>query len=241
MTAAFAVVIPARNEAASLPRVIAELRECRPDSAIVVVDDCSEDDTPRILRRLDVQWLRLEQHLGIGGAVRAGIRFARELGHDVVVRVDGDGQHRPTDIARLLARLSSADAAQGVRSANGAGYQARTATRLSQRVLASVLANITEQPVTDPTSGFWAFGPQAVHLLADHHPSGYPEPELRLLLHRNGLRVVEQPISMRPRLAGRSSLTPRRMSLAVARLLLTTVVAPLRPVVRRAAPLEVSR
>jgi hypothetical protein len=91
---------------------------------------------------------------------------------------------------------------------------------------------LTGRPVTDPTSGLWAFGPQAVALLADHHPSGYPEPELRLFLSRNGLSMVEVPVQMRARPAGHTSLTARRLGAAVARLLLHLVVVPLRTAVR---------
>jgi hypothetical protein len=66
---------------------------------------------------------------------------------------------------------------------------------------------LTRRPVTDPTSGFYALGPRAMRLLSEHHPTGYAEPELRLLLCRNELAVVEVPVEPRPRLAGRTSLT----------------------------------
>jgi glycosyltransferase involved in cell wall biosynthesis len=228
------VLIPARNEAANLPRVVEELRRCFPDVAILVVDDCSDDDTAAILPTLGVRWLRLEHHLGIGGAMRAGLRFARHLGYDIVVRLDGDGQHEPSEMARLLAPIRSceADAVQGSRYASDRGVTEPWLKRTSRRVLGTVLSQLTRGSVTDPTSGFWAFGPRAVHLLGDHHASGYPEPELLLFLHRNRLRVIERPTTMRPRLAGHTSLTARRIGPAIARLLLVTVVVPFRPIVK---------
>jgi hypothetical protein len=82
--------------------------------------------------------------------------------------------------------------------------------------------------VTDPTSGMWAFGPRAIRLLSRHHPTGYPEPELLLLLHRNGLRFEEIPIRMRPRTAGSTSLTWARKSVALGRTALAVMVVPLR-------------
>jgi glycosyltransferase involved in cell wall biosynthesis len=228
------VLIPARNEAANLPRVVGELRRCFPDVAVLVVDDCSDDETALILPTLGVRWLRLEHHLGIGGAMRAGLRFARHLGYDIVVRLDGDGQHEPSEIARLLAPIRSgeADAVQGSRYANDPGVTEPWLKRTSRQVLATVLSQLTRGSVTDPTSGFWVFGPRAVHLLGDHHASGYPEPELLLFLHRNRLRVIERPTTMRPRLAGHTSLTARRIGPAIARLLLVTIVVPLRPMVK---------
>jgi glycosyltransferase involved in cell wall biosynthesis len=232
------ILIPARNEAANLPRVVAELRRCCPDVAILVVDDCSDDETPDTLPALDVRWLRLEHHLGIGGAMRAGLRFAQHLGYDVVVRLDGDGQHQPSDIVRLLAPIRSgeADAVQGSRYWRDRTDSGPWLKRTSRRLLAMILTRLTGRSVTDPTSGFWAFGPRAVRLLGDHHASGYPEPELLLFLRRNRLRVVERPTTMRPRMAGHTSLTPRRIGPAVARLVVATVVVPLRPIVKIASP-----
>ena len=95
-----------------------------------------------------------------------------------------------------------------------------------------ILTILTRGRVTDPTSGLWAFGPQALAVLAEHHPSGYPEPELRLFLSRNQLRVVEIPVTMRERPAGQTSLTARRTTAAMARLIIHLLVVPLRGAVR---------
>jgi hypothetical protein len=228
------VVIPAFNEAASLPGVVVELSQQRPDLPILVVDDASDDGSGELLPTLDVRWLELGQHLGIGGAVRAGLRYARLQGHDTVVRLDADGQHIPDEIEHLLQALGDSDAVVGSRNRGVQGYVPSPGRRLVQRALAFALTRITRQPVTDPTSGFWAFGPRAVALLADHYPRGYSEPELRLFLHRNGLRVVEAPTKMRERRGGRSTLTLRRAIVALATTALVMVVVPLRGTVRTA-------
>ena len=224
------ILIPAFNEAASLPSVVAELRRHRPDLRLLVIDDASTDDTPSCLTKLGVPSLRLRQRLGVGGAMRAGLRYARSRGHDVVVRLDGDGQHDPSDIAALLEPIEAgvADAAQGSRYGGMHGYATPALLRGGQRMLAGCLTALTDQRVTDPTSGFWAFGTRAINLLEGHHPTGYPEPELRLLLHRNGLRTVEIPVRMRSRVAGRTSLDGPRAALALSRVLVTLVVVPLR-------------
>jgi hypothetical protein len=100
--------------------------------------------------------------------------------------------------------------------------------RMAQRLLARCLSALVGHAVTDPTSGFWALGPRAVRLLAEHLPTGYPEPELRLFLSRNALSVVEVPVDARPRLEGRTSLTPRHLAAAAARVALAMIVVPLR-------------
>lgn len=223
-------LIPAYNEAASLPRVVSELRERWPALPILVVDDASSDETPALLPGLGVRWLHLPVHLGLGGALRAGLRYARSLGVDLVVRVDGDGQHEAGEIERLLEpiRRGEADAVQGSRYLDADGHPEAGPRRSAQRALGTLMARVTGQPVTDPTSGSWALGPRAVRLLGEYHPTGYPEPELRLFLARNRLRVTEVAVRMRARLAGRSSLTAPRAGLALARVALALVVVPLR-------------
>ena len=222
------VLVPAHNEAATLPQVVSELRSrCALD--VLVIDDGSTDTTPTLLRALDVRWLRLPERMGVGSAVRAGLRYASRVGYDGVVRLDGDGQHRADDIDRMVAPLSQgrADVVLGSRYTTDAAEQGRSA-RVFKRTLAACLSKLTGRRVTDPTSGFCALGPRAVRLLADHHPTGYPEPELHLFVSRHELRVVEVPIRSRERLGGRTSLTRWRMVQAAARVALAMVIVPLR-------------
>ena len=218
-------LIPAHNEAANLPAVVAEIRERRPDLDILVVDDGSADGTARVLEQLHVRWLGWPQRRGVGCAVRAGLRYGARLGFDVIVRLDADGQHDAGAISRLLARLheDDVDAVMGSRYADSYPGPA-----MVKRALASVVSMASRRRVTDATSGFWALGPRAVALLAAHHPRGYPEPELHLLLSRNGLRVAEVPVRSRARLSGRSTLTLLRLLAAGARVLLAVVIVPLR-------------
>ena len=99
-------IVPAFNEASNLVRVVRELHDRTPVVDILVVNDGSTDDTADCCRNLGVGWLSLTERMGVGGAVRAGLRYAVREGYEYVVRVDGDGQHRACDIARLLAPVS---------------------------------------------------------------------------------------------------------------------------------------
>jgi glycosyltransferase involved in cell wall biosynthesis len=227
-------LIPAHNEAANLTAVVAEVRSRRPDLDILVVDDGSTDGTMAIVPRLGVRWLQLTDRLGIGSAMRAGLRYALRQGYATVIRIDGDGQHRADDIDALLTPVSAshADIAIGTRYHHGGG-----ATRKPRVIsaLAKLLSTLTDRRVTDPTSGFYALGPRAIRILAEHHPTGYPEPELRLFLKRNALSVVEVGVRPRSRLTGRTSLTTGRLATAAARVALAMVIVPLRRRVREAA------
>jgi glycosyltransferase involved in cell wall biosynthesis len=224
-------VVPALNEHANLPDVVADLSRVLPLRNILIVDDGSTDGTQELLPQLGVRWLTLSQRLGVGGAVRAGIRFARQSGYDYVVRIDGDGQHRACDIARVLEPVLAGRAHAALGSRFLRRPQVRGWRRLSQVSLAKCVSLVTRRRVTDPTSGFWLFGPVALRLLSGHHPAGYAEPELLLFLNRNGLEVAEIPIRMRPRTAGRTSLTGRRTLVAVARTALALLVVPFRQLV----------
>jgi hypothetical protein len=220
-------LIPAHNEAASLRTVVDGVRAQRRDADILVVDDGSSDDTATILRELGVKWLHWPERRGIGSALRAGLRYAVRQRYDVVIRVDADGQHDVDDIARLLVPLATgvADVVLGSRFS---GSDRRRNPGPIQRSLGALLSLMTRRTVTDPTSGFWALGPRAVALLAEHLPDGYPEPELHLFLSRNAMRVVEVDVQWRDRLHGRSSLTVIRLVKAGARVALAMIIVPLR-------------
>ena len=229
------ILVPAFNEAAALPALVAEIRSQAPAHEILVVDDGSGDTTHELLPALGVRWIRLPERRGPGVAVRVGLRYAARRGFDVVVRLDGDGQHPVRHLPALVDPLvhGRADVVIGSRFTHDRRAPSTPLTRrVIQRGLGIVLTALTGRRVTDPTSGLWAFGPQALAVLAEHHPSGYPEPELRLFLSRNRLRAVEVPVTMRERPAGHTSLTARRTSAAMARLILHLLVVPLRSAVR---------
>jgi glycosyltransferase involved in cell wall biosynthesis len=228
-------LIPAHNEARNLPAVIDDVRTACPGLDILVVDDGSTDATSAVAQRQGVRWIRLPERMGIGSAMRAGLRYATRFGCDAVVRIDGDGQHRGGDIPRVLDPILNghADVVLGSRYVASAST-GRGLVGLLQRSLGACLSILTGRRVTDPTSGFCALGPRAVRLLAEHHPTGYAEAELRLFMSRNALNVIETPVGARSRLSGRTSLTPRRLAAAAARVLLAMVIVPLRCAVRGA-------
>ena len=221
-------LIPAHNEADNLRTVIAEVRAAAPALDILVIDDGSDDETGCLLPQLGVRWLSFPQRLGIGSAMRAGLRYAHRLGYDAAIRLDGDGQHSAADIESLLRPVHDGRADVVLGSRYAAQDPGSSGRRMLQRLLAACLSRITGGPVTDPTSGFCAVGPGALEVLAEHHPTGYPEAELRLFLSRNRIKVLEVPVIARARLGGTTSLTLGRLAAAGARVLLARIVVPLR-------------
>src|SRR5436305_5008826 len=133
-------IVPAFNEEHTIGRVIDELRAFDRGLDVVVVDDGSADGTTRAARAKGARVLRLPFNLGIGGAVQTGFRFAFEQDYDLVVRVDGDGQHDPAQLGRVLEPVlrGEADIAVGARFADepGSGYRSSRPRRIGLPLLA---------------------------------------------------------------------------------------------------------
>src|SRR5437763_185127 len=136
-------------------------------SEIVVVDDGSTDATVQVAAERGVRVVCLCRNLGIGGAVQTGLRLAYREGFDCAVQVDGDGQHPPSEIHRLVSRLNEPDAPDivvGSRRLEARGYQSTPARRLGQNWLRLWLRVVCGVRVTDPTSGFRLYGSRALAL-----------------------------------------------------------------------------
>jgi glycosyltransferase involved in cell wall biosynthesis len=206
-------IIPALDEAASIGGVIAEIRAADPSFEIVVVDDGSSDGTAQLAEAAGARVLRLPYNLGIGGAVQGGFLYALERGFDVAVQIDADGQHIPAELPALLAPLHAgqADLVIGSRFAGGESFRTSLVRRLAMRALAAIVSLAARQRLTDTSSAFRAFNRRGIELFAAEYPDGFLETvEATVTAARRGLRVVEVPVSMRPRAAGTSSLTAFR-------------------------------
>ena len=104
------VIIPAYNEADSIPGLLAELRDALPGALPIVISDGSADDTARLAAASGATVLDLPCNLGVGGAVQAGFQYVVASGYDLAVRIDGDGQHPPAEIPKLLEKMRAANA-----------------------------------------------------------------------------------------------------------------------------------
>jgi glycosyltransferase involved in cell wall biosynthesis len=220
-------VVPAFNEQQNVGRVIEEIREFDPDLDIVVVDDGSVDATAAVARQHGAITLQLPFNLGIGGAVQTGFRYAYEHDYDLAVRVDGDGQHDPSQLDRVIAPILSGDADIAVGSrfvADGDGYRSSRSRRIGIRVLALVVSRIVGRRVTDTTSGFQALNRKGIALFARDYPHDYPEVEATVMVSRHRLRSVEVAVSMRERTSGRSSITALRSVYYMIKVLLAIFV-----------------
>ncbi|MCS7314082.1 MAG: glycosyltransferase family 2 protein [Bryobacterales bacterium] len=203
------IIVPAYNEEASVGRVVEEIREVLPGVEVLVIDDCSLDQTAAAARRAGAQVLTLPCHLGLGGAVQAGYKLAFELGYQYVIRADGDGQHDPRYIPAIYEALKTSGCQMviGSRFLEGDGAPSSLVRGLGIRFFRLVLRPILGQRVWDPTSGFVGVNREALQVFSKSFPLEYPEIEALVVLQRRRFRFMEVPCRMRPRMAGRSTIT----------------------------------
>jgi len=226
------VIIPAYNEADSIREVISRLRTSAPEADVVVIDDGSTDATAAIAQEAGALVVSLPHNLGIGGAVQTGYIFAAEMGYDIAVQVDGDGQHDPAEITEIVAPLlaGQADVVIGSRYIEDRGYITPFLRRMGIFMLASIVSLIIRQRVTDTTSGFRAVNRRVIQFCAREYPRDYPEPESVVLFSRARFRIRETPVTMNPRYGGRSSITPIRSFYYMVKVLLAIFIGLLRRV-----------
>ena len=208
---ALLVIVPAFNEAGAIAGVVRSVQASVPGVPVLVIDDCSADDTIAAARQAGAEVLPLPHHLGLGGAVQAGYKLAYSLGFEYVIRVDGDGQHDARDIPRILERLrtSGCEMVIGSRFVEQNGSSTGAVRSLGIRFFRMVLRPILGKPVHDPTSGFVGVNRRALAVFSRSFPLEYPEIEALVVLQRRRFRFEEVPVKMLPRLAGRSSITAR--------------------------------
>ncbi len=149
MSESLSIILPAKNEASSLVRLLPDLRDRYPDAEIIVIDDGSTDNTAEICAQNKVTCVRHAHSLGNGAAIKHGARFASGK---VLVFMDADGQHDPADIDRLLERLYSGfDMVVGARDSSS---QASLARKVANGLYNRMASWIVRRPIRDLTSGF---------------------------------------------------------------------------------------
>jgi glycosyltransferase involved in cell wall biosynthesis len=190
------VVIPARNEAATIGVVVGEVRQ-EGSFAILVVNDCSTDHTAARAAEAGAVVLSPILSLGAWGAIQTGLRYAEKHGFGCVVTLDADGQHEGRYLPALLEKIRSGEADVVIGAYPERGSPAR-------RLVWAFFRKLTGFEFADLTSGFRAYNRQAIELLSDEEATllDYQDVGVLMLLRQAGLRIVEVRVSMRLRANG---------------------------------------
>ena len=209
------IIIPAFDEARTITQTLERLREedaLTGDVAttIIVIDDGSSDGTGELAREAGAdRVIRHPTNLGLGAAVRTGLKAARTAGADVVVKIDADGQHEPADIARLIRPIldDEADLVYGNRFA-GIEYRMPIVRRLGNRVFTWLMRRLTRWPPRDSQPGI--FAASANYLEGFRLPGDYNYTQQILLdAYHRGMRFTHVPVTFRERTSGRSFVSYR--------------------------------
>jgi glycosyltransferase involved in cell wall biosynthesis len=206
------VMIPAYNEEDNIGDVIAQVREHLPDPDVLVVDGYSQDRTFERAMEAGVHAIRMPSTYAIGGAVEAAFLFAYRRGYDLLVRIDGDGQHDARDLPQIvqMVKEGQADVVIGSRYAENQGYRNTLSRTIGIGLFALLLSWLTGKRFTDTTSGMMAVNRDVIRYVTVDYPFDYSEVEAIVILHRAGFNVQEVPVTMRQRMTGTSSFNALR-------------------------------
>jgi len=220
------VIIPAYNEEGAVGEVVEKVKQYLSEADALVVNDGSTDFTSEKAKASGAIVLDLPYNLGIGGAMQTGYQYAYSMGYDVAVQVDGDGQHDPKEIGKLLKALEekNLNMAIGSRFLGQSEFKSSMMRRVGISIFSGVISILVRQKITDPTSGFRAANRKAIQLFAVDYPQDYPEPEVLVLLHQCHLKMGEVPVGMSERIFGESSITKIRSIYYMVKVLLAIFV-----------------
>ena len=198
------VVIPAYNEALNIEKTVHDLEVNAPEVDYVVVNDGSKDNTLEVLKKNDFNYIDGFCNLGLFGAVQTGFKLAIKENYDIVIQFDGDGQHSAKYIAPLVKEIE-----KGNNIVIGSRFvdekKPFTARMMGSRLIAGAIKLMTGKTITDPTSGFRAYGKACIkdYALDMNNP---PEPDTLVYMYRKNRKIKEIQVQMSEREFGESYL-----------------------------------
>ncbi len=195
------LIIPAYNEAHTIGVFISNLKTLYPDFEIIVINDGSKDNTAEQARKAGAKVYTHPYNIGNGAAVKAGIRIAKG---NILVFMDGDGQHHPEDVAKLLEHINDYDMVIGARTR---GSQASMDRAIGNRLYNWFSSYVANYPIKDLTSGFRAVKAEVARKFVYLLPNTYSYPTTMTLgVLRTGRSIKYIPISIQKRKMGKSNI-----------------------------------
>lgn len=203
------VVIPAYNEAENIESVVLNLERNHKNVDYVIINDCSRDNTLQICKEKGFNTITLPINIGIGGVIQTGYHYAIEYGYEIVVQMDGDGQHDSKYLTNLIKPIleNDADIVIGSRFITNEGFQSSGIRRIGIKFLSNVIYFCTGIRIKDTTSGYRAVNQKFIKIYAEDYAQDYPEPEAIVAAAMHKARIQEVPVIMHERQGGVSSIT----------------------------------
>lgn len=220
------VAIPALNEQETIYGVIEEIKT-NFSHDVIVIDDGSSDLTGEFALRAGANLLTHPYNMGVGAAMRSAFVFAKSMDYDIVIQVDADGQHIPTEMQKLIDGLESSDVTVGSRLIEKTTYGFSKPRRFAISTLSSLLRLISGKKIHDPTSGFRGSNKKAIRIFSEHYPSEYLGDTVISLLvaSRFKLRISEISTEMKLRQGGQPSQKAIKSSFLLMRVILVLILS----------------
>lgn len=193
------VIIPAYNEGRKIAQVIASIRKEVSYADILVINDGSRDTTADEAANAGAIVLSHPINMGYGVTIQTGYKYAWENGYEYVAQIDGDGQHDPAYIDRLLEPVMAGetDLSVGSRFREVESYRPSFSRRLGILFFRKLVSIIIGREITDPTSGYQAMNRDVVRFFtSDVFPCDYPDADVLVSLNLAGFRIREVPVRM---------------------------------------------
>lgn len=206
------IIIPAYNEEGAILKTVENIKKEASKFDCIVINDCSTDETEKILVENNINHILLPINSGIGGAVQTGYLYAKRYGYAYAVQMDGDGQHDASYLDDMINEMinQKADMVIGSRFIKKEGFQSSGLRRMGIGFFAHWIKILTGHSITDATSGMRLINRRVIEIFANSYPRDYPEPESVTAILKSGFKVIEVPVKMRARETGKSSISMRK-------------------------------
>lgn len=202
------VIIPCYNEEKSIVKTVRELK-AKTNFDYIIVNDGSTDNSLDIIRKNKLNYINLDNNLGIGGAMQTGYKYAYNHNYDIAVQLDGDGQHNPAYIKKIVEEIENGTADMVIGSrfvGNKSEFKSSQIRRVGIKLLSSLVYIMTKYKILDITSGFRAVNKKIIKLFVESYPEEYPEPVTDFILANQKYKIKEIAVSMNERKYGKSSI-----------------------------------
>ncbi len=226
------IIVPSYREEENIVRVLQGLEKHVPDIDVLMIIDGSKDRTEEIVSFNGYNSLVHPFNMGYGVSIQTGYKYAVKNGYNIVVQIDGDGQHDPKFIKPMLSALESSDAdvVIGSRFLKGGSYDVPVVRRLGIKFFSKIASLITKQKISDSTSGFQALNHKAFNFFSkvENFPYDYPDADTIITLIYAGFKVKEIPVIMYDRMNGKSMTTGFRTVFYTIKMLISILITVLR-------------
>ena len=230
------LIIPAYNEEKNILEAYKRIQEYNKKHSLkldaIVINDCSTDNTEKVLCDNKIPHIKLIHNLGIGGGVQTGYKYAYDNGYDIAIQYDGDGQHDINYIDKLIKPIYTGKASFTIGSrfieAEQEGFKSTFFRRIGIRIISVATKLASGKKIYDTTSGYRACNREIMEYFAKNYPIEYPEPITNVELLNMNYIVKEVPVVMKERKEGMSSIRAWKQAYYMINVVLSIIIVGMR-------------